>query len=132
MKKMKFKWGQWVTASAVVKKSAEGTYPAPPKRILRRVKKSVVGRIVGVAYRQEGNITPNNDGEWGHLDATRTVRLYRVAITWRNQVLCFEDDLTAAAVVFGQELPFQTAYKMTEKEKAEIRKAPRDASGRFA
>ncbi|MFH1833908.1 MAG: hypothetical protein ABH877_02695, partial [bacterium] len=119
-------------ASAVVKKSAEGTYPAPPKRILRRVKKSVVGRIVGVAYRQEGNITPNSEDDRGYLDATRTIRLYRVAITWRNQVLCFEKDLSPAPNVFGQELPFQASRKLSETEKEEIRKSPRDASGRFA
>jgi len=130
MKKMKFKWGQWVTVDAVAKKAAEGKYPFP-RRVVHRNLTHLVGRIVGVAYRQEGNITPSANDVQGHLDATRTIRLYRVAITWRNQVLCFEKDLSPATNVFGQDLPFQASRKLSEKEKEEIRKSPRDKQGRF-
>jgi hypothetical protein len=125
-----FEWGQSVQVIKEVHRHSEnrevtwGTYPWKQEPIY--------GRIVGVTYKQEGTKHYGSWDDQGHLEVKNTVKLCRVAVSWRKEVLAFAEDLELCP---DQEMPFNRSPKWTAKDRADMRSAmegwPRDEKGHF-
>ena len=125
-----FEWGQSVQVIKEARRHSENrkvtwvTYPWKQEPIY--------GRVIGVAYKQEGTKHYGSYDESGHLEVKNTVKLFRVAVSWRKEVLAFAEDLE---LVPDQEMPFNRSPKWTAKDRADMRSAmadwPRDEKGHF-
>lgn len=126
-----FEWGAWVMVRRRARASKDGRDRTwGPNRWQREPD---YGRIVGVSYKQEGKVHWGSYDDPSHFEYKKTVKLFRVAISWRSEILAFEDDIELCED--RGDLPNQVAQKWTEKEKQDLRDAmegwPRDEKGQF-
>ncbi len=125
-----FEWGQWVQVNKVARPCIENRQRTWGTNQWKQ--DPTYGRIVGVTYKQEGTKHYGSWDDQGHLEVTNTVKLFRIAVSWRSEVLAFEGDIE---VCEDRELPFNRGPKWTDKDKADMRDAiegwPRDKKGKF-
>ena len=91
-----FPWGAWV----LVRRQAKAMEHQPdPTRHATWIRvwepledRPRYGRICGLAYKQNGTIRTNGtDG--ASFKCTQSVKLFRVAVTWRSEILAFPEDI---------------------------------------